>query len=187
MEQRGEKILKKLALLGNTGVGKDTCVKIIQNRFSHLKLSLIQLAAPLYEAQNAIYQICGKEKGPDVQDGVLLNFLGQHMRLINPYVLKESFLRILEKSQADLIICRDVRPLDVPFVREAGFFIVNIATDPSLCLERRKARGDLSLGASNHKTEVGLSAELYDTQIMNNSTLDNFERETVQFLQGWLR
>lgn len=186
MGQKSEKAVRKLALLGNTGVGKDTCVKIIQNRFSHLKLSLIQLAAPLYEAQNTIYQICGKGKDPDAQDGVLLNFLGQHMRRINPNVLKESFLKTLEKSQADLVICRDVRPLDVTFVREAGFFIVNIATDPSLCIERRKARGDLFLGASNHKTEVGLSAELYDAQIMNNSTLDNFERETVKFLQGWL-
>lgn len=186
MGQKCEKTLRKLALLGNTGVGKDTCVKIIQNRFSHLDLSLIQLAAPLYEAQNAIYQICGEKKDHDVQDGILLNFLGQHMRLINPDVLKESFLKTLEKSQADLIICRDVRPLDVAFVRDAGFFVVNIATDPSLCIERRKARGDLSLGASNHKTEMGLSAELYDAQIMNNSSLDNFEQEIVKFLQGWL-
>jgi cytidine deaminase len=182
-------VTKKLALLGNTGVGKDTFVKIFQKRFSTLSMSLIKLAAPLYEGQNAIYQICATEIDSEIQDGILLNFLGNHMRRINPNVIKESFLRELQKigQEPDIIICHDARPLDVPFVKEAGFFILNITTDFQIALERRKARGDLSLGSSDHSTEKGLTAELYDAQILNNGTLHDFEQTIVKFINAWIQ
>ena len=184
-----QKIQKKLALLGNTGVGKDTFVRIFQKRYAHLSMHLIMLAMPLYEGQNAIYNICGRDIEEGVQDGILLNFLGNHMRRINPDVIKESFLRELQRNgqETDLIICHDARPLDVSFVREAGFYILNITTDPGIALERRKVRGDLSLGSSDHHTEKGLSAELYDAQIVNNGTLKDFEQKIIKFFDEWFR
>ena len=182
-----QKTQRKLALLGNTGVGKDTFVRIFQKRYAYLSMHLIKLATPLYEGQNAIYELCGRKIEPEVQDGILLNFLGNHMRRINPDVIKECFLRDLHKKgqEPDLIICHDTRPLDVSFVRDAGFFVLNIASDSEIALERRKARGDLSLGSSDHHTEKGLSSELYDAQILNNGTLEDFEQKIVKFIDGW--
>lgn len=189
MRHADQKIQRKLALLGNTGVGKDTFVKIFQERFASLSIRLIKLATPLYEGQNAIYKLCGREIATGVQDGILLNFLGNHMRRINPDVIKESFLRELQRQgqEPDIFICQDARPLDVPFVREAGFFVLNIATDPEIALERRKVRGDLSLGASDHHTEKGLSVELYDAQILNNGSLEEFAQKIVKFIHAWIR
>lgn len=173
----------KLGLLGTTGVGKDTCVQIIKNQFPDLALSVIRLADPLYQAQDAIYKICKKAKDFDSQDGELLNFLGSHMRKINPEVLKESFLETLQRTNPNVhcMICSDVRAIDVPFVREAGFVMIHIDTDPKIALERRKMRGDVSLGKSNHDTEKGICPSLYDHQLINNGSLEEFQ-ESIKTL-----
>jgi len=175
----------KLALLGTTGVGKDTAVCIINEIFPNLSTQVIRLADPLYEAQNAIYKICNKEKEYYTQDGELLNFLGQHMRKINPQVIQNSFERAIKKisPHIHLIICCDVRPLDVPFVRNEGFFILNIIADPMIALERRRLRGDLSLGSVSHSTEEGLASRLYDYQIANNGSLQEFKQKIIKTIR----
>lgn len=187
--QRGHLKMVKLGLLGNSGVGKDTCVRCIQRHYPHLRLELIRLADPLYEVQNYIYRICGKIKDAQSQDGILLNFLGKHMRQINPDVLKQHFFHILEQSEfrADLVICSDVRPQDVPFVRQKGFHIVQIVADPELALERRKKRGDLSLGNPTHCTEKGGASDFYDTQVINNSSLQEFEEKIIKLTDQLLK
>jgi cytidine deaminase len=178
---------KRLALLGNTGVGKDTCVRTIQKIHPNLSVALIQLAAPLYEVQNLIYKICAREKNPEVQDGILLNFLGEHMRSINPNVIKEFFFRQLDQkeSKVDLIICRDARPIDLPFITEAGFYVLHIKTDAQIALQRRQVRGDRYLGGSNHRTEQGDCR--FDVQIVNNGSLEEFEREVSRVLEDWMK
>jgi|SaaInlStandDraft_3_1057020.scaffolds.fasta_scaffold21286_2 dephospho-CoA kinase len=189
MEEKNIKKTFKLAFLGNTGVGKDTCCHIIQKKFHSLEIKLLKLATPFYAAQNTIYDLCGKEKNPETQDGILLNFLGQHMRFINPNILQESFLKTLNelyREETDLIICPDVRPIDVPFVKKAGFFILHIASDPKITLLRRQKRGDISLGQSIHKTEKGLSPDLYDYQILNNKTLEDFQEKIMKFMEWWM-
>ena len=174
----------RLALCGNSGVGKDTCSKIILEQFFGLNHVVIRLADPLYAVQNYIYQICGKEKAPDAQDGVLLNFLGKHMRSINPDVLKDCFTKKIRSVQADLILCPDVRPLDIPYIQEAGFIILHIIADPSVALERRKLRGDISLGSHTHSTEVGLSPALYNHEIVNNGTIEEFKSNILSIVNG---
>ena len=148
-----------------------------------MKIKYIRLADPLYLAQQAIYKICGKEKDFSTQDGELLNFLGSHMRKINPNVLQEHFSKSLNNitSDIDLIICMDVRPKDISFVKKEDFFLVNISAPPTVTLQRRKNRNDLSLGSSHHPTEQGLSPKLIDAHIENNGTLDEF-KEKVKFL-----
>jgi cytidine deaminase len=180
-------MILKLGLLGTTGVGKDTCVNIIKNHFPQLAISIVRLADPLYEAQEAIYKICKTPKDFHSQDGELLNFLGSHMRKINPEVLKQSFLeRMLNiDTNAHCIICPDVRALDVPFVRNAGFTIIHIDTDPIIALERRKIRGDVSLGKTNHATEKGICSMLYDHHLTNNGSISTYE-ENVKSLIGSL-
>lgn len=178
----------KLGLLGTTGVGKDSCVQIIKNQFPDLSISLVRLADPLYQAQDAIYKICKKAKDFHSQDGELLNFLGSHMRKINPEVLKESFLDGLLNCDPNVncIICSDVRPIDVPFVRDAGFVIIHIDADPKITLERRKMRGDVSLGKTNHETEKGICPSFYDHQLINNGSLEEFQENVKKFISGLL-
>lgn len=178
----------RLGLLGTTGVGKDSCVQIIKNDFPELSISLLRLADPLYQAQDAIYKICKKLKDFNSQDGELLNFLGSHMRKINPNVLKEAFLNALLSCDPDVncIICSDVRAVDVPFVREAGFVIIHINTDPFIALERRKIRGDVSLGKTNHETEKGICPSLYDHQLSNNESLEEFNVNVKKLILGFL-
>lgn len=178
----------KLGLLGTTGVGKDSCVQIIKNQFPDLSISLIRLADPLYQAQDAIYKICKKAKDFHSQDGELLNFLGSHMRKINPQVLKESFLSTLLSCDPNVncIICSDVRAIDVPFVRDAGFVIVHIDTDPRIALGRRKIRGDVSLGKTHHATEKGICPSLYDHQLTNNGSLEEFQKNVKKLMSGFV-
>lgn len=174
----------RLALLGNTGTGKDTCVKIIRKRYPSIKIHIIWLAAPLYLAQHEIYRICEKEKDFFVQDGVLLNFLGQHMRRIKPDVIESLFLRRLRQAPpADLIICPDVRPLDLPFIKQAGFFILHITANEGLAAERRKQRGDLSLGDSSHPTESGCLTGV-DAHIANEGSVEAYEEKIVRLLDS---
>ncbi len=176
----------RLAFLGSTGVGKDTCVNILKARYPNLSIHIIRLAEPLYQAQDCIYRLCRKQKEYYAQDGSLLNFLGQKMRQINPRVLQEAFVEALKDfhPSAELTICCDVRPMDVAFVRSEGFFIVHIVTDPAIALQRREARGDLSLGNSSHVTEGGISSDLYDYQITNNGTREELESQLIHLIES---
>lgn len=178
----------RLGLLGTTGVGKDSCVQLIKKLFPYQSLSLVRLAEPIYQAQDSIYKICNKAKDFHSQDGELLNFLGLHMRKINPDVLKESFLKKLQSIEPSVncIICSDVRAIDIPFVREAGFVIIHIAADPKITLERRKLRGDISLGKTNHETERGICSTLYDYQLSNNGSLEEFQENIKKLMLDFI-
>lgn len=171
----------KLGLLGTTGVGKDTCVTIIKDHFQEWSFSPLRLADPLYQAQEAIYKICQKEKDFYSQDGELLNFLGNHMRKINPNVLKESFLTKVQDCDMH-ILCPDIRAVDVPFMRQAGFTIIHIEADPRLTHERRQRRGDLSLGETHHATELGITPSLYDHRLVNNGSLEAFRTNIINLM-----
>jgi len=181
----------KLALLGRPGVGKDTFIKCFRELYPHFSSQLIRLSNPLYEVQNFIYKICSKEIEKDVQDGVLLNFLGNHMRTINPNVLLQPFAQAVKdieaKKSMDVILCSDVRPIDAQFIKQLGFTIVNIVTDPAIAFERRKQRGDLSLGDNSHVTEDGISANMYNVQICNNGTIEDYKKIINQVLKDFFQ
>ena len=179
----------KLALLGGPGVGKDTFVQIFRKHFPSVSYRQIRLAEPLYEVQRYIYKLCGQEIADGVQDGVLLNFLGKHMRGSNSNVLLDRFAQNVAEigDEVELILCSDLRPKDALFVKEMGFVVVHIVAEASLALERRKKRGDLSLGSSSHETEAGIAANLYDVQLANHGTLEEYEKSVVEFLNEFTR
>jgi dephospho-CoA kinase len=187
----GRTQVAKLALLGGPGVGKDTFIRCFRELYPHFSSRLIRLADPLYEVQNFIYKICSKEIEKDAQDGVLLNFLGKHMRSINPNVLLQPFAQAVKEIDAgkfvDLILCSDVRPVDAQFVRQLGFTIVRIETDPVIAFERRKLRRDLSLSDNGHVTEDGISANMYDVQISNNGTMQDYKKTINQTLKEFFK
>jgi hypothetical protein len=171
----------KLALLGAPGAGKSTFVAIAMKWAADngFDCAPITLARPLYQAQAAIYNICGSPlDDEDRQDGELLNFLGSHMRKINPAVLKDHFnaeLKRIELRSANdcrtLIICTDARPIDVDYLLIEEFRTILITVSPDESKRRRACRGDISLGATDHVTELGLQAGEVDTLIGNNGSV----------------
>jgi cytidine deaminase len=174
----------KIALTGNTGVGKDTFIqnlsklKFVQN-FKEIKLS-----SPFYVVQELVYKICGVEKDYFIQDGELLNFLGSHMRKINPNVLKLYFLEQLKQINPgySLVVCSDARPADLDFLREEKFLIIQILSDKKLSLERRILRGDISLSNFDDVTEKKDKELLADYQIVNNGTLNEYENNIYKLI-----
>ncbi|KAA9150340.1 hypothetical protein FPZ12_041240 [Amycolatopsis acidicola] len=165
----------RLALLGLPGAGKSTFVTIAAGWAAEHGYAVrkIVLASPLYEAQAAIYEICGVPLEDGVQDGELLNFLGAHLRKINPAVLRDRFearISLLAKETRTLVLCPDARPLDVGYLRRAGFRTVLVSVSPEESQKRRIARGDLSLGATDHSTETGLDPGQVDITLGNHGS-----------------
>ncbi|MBI5102395.1 MAG: hypothetical protein HZB33_11240 [Nitrospirae bacterium] len=113
--------VKKLALYGSPGAGKSTTTKILTElcAVKRMEIRRLRLADPLYECQSAIYKIAGKPLSSlYVQDGELLNFLGSHLRKINPSVLLDHFHKKLRDTMLELdqlptsnslIVCDDMR------------------------------------------------------------------------------
>ncbi|MFE3858744.1 hypothetical protein ACFXPN_47440 [Streptomyces griseorubiginosus] len=155
-------------------------------------MHIITLAEPLYRAQAAVYQCAGRplQTGERRQDGALLNFLGSHMRKINPHVLEEHFLSETVRINAacegstrrQIVICSDARPADLPYLRQGGFHPVVITVDEEVARRRREARGDLTLGDSRHSTENGLEQIHPSTTVDNSGTLENFATAAAALL-----
>jgi len=172
----------KIALTGKPGVGKDSFVSIISEYYD---LGEIKLASVFYKAQKYIYDLCGQQKDYFIQDGILLNFLGQHMRSINPYVVREHFFLELQKLQENkIIIASDVRPWDFPFIKNNNFILVKITSSEKNCLIRRIARGDKTLSDSNHSTELSSNSIKEDYYIENNSSYDDYKKSVLQLVDS---
>lgn len=186
--------MTRIALIGLPGAGKSTFAQAARRWAADRgqEIETITLATPLYRAQAAVYEIAGRPLDDEsAQDGELLNFLGSHLRKINPSVLEEHFLTELKRigslhpdMNRTLIICTDARPADFGYLRQELFQLVMIDVDPETSTRRRVLRGDLSLGATNHATEIGLSPTHADLVIGNNGSLEAFDSAVWTLLDG---
>jgi len=185
----------RLGLVGPPGAGKSTVSDLIRQRCAveARRFHLLKLAEPLYEAQEAIYRIAGVELPSKYsQDGELLNFLGHHLRKLRPSVLLDNFNRRLqiideevrEERTKALVLCDDVRWSDAEFLRSLEFRIIRIQAPPQLCLSRRVARADLTLGSASHSTETNLDQIRCDDVIDNSGSLDALAAAIERFLGG---
>src|ERR1035441_9134606 len=157
--------LIKIGLYGTPGAGKSTTLQVMRELCSGqgIHVARIKLADPLYEAQAAIYKIAGQVLNDFYdQDGELLNFLGHYLRKLNSRVLLDRFsLRVQESSESlrakqagpCIIVCDDLRRADSDHVRSHGFLLGRVVADAAICVRRREARGDRSLGSASHVTE----------------------------------
>ncbi|WP_405767355.1 hypothetical protein [Streptomyces sp. NBC_01538] len=160
-------------------------------------MHIITLAEPLYRAQTAVYESAGRpmQTAERRQDGALLNFLGSHMRKINPHVLEEHFLAetarihsVCESStRRQVVICSDARPADLRYLRKGGFHPVVITVEEEVACKRKEARGDLTLGDSRHSTENGLERIHPSTVVDNSGTLPNFASAVTALLNSVAR
>lgn len=145
----------------------------------------LRFAEPLYEAQASVYAAASRSL-PDFysQDGELLNFLGMHMRRINPSALIDRFARSLGQYEEEakqnqpegphLILCDDARFTEADFLVSRGFKLIEIFSTPELCLARRATRGDLTLGRADHPTEQNGDLPTFDLRIANEKSLEVF-------------
>jgi dephospho-CoA kinase len=178
--------VKKIALLGNTGVGKGTFANLLEEMITDHRIHRLKLARPLYDAQESVYRLCGIVKPYEVQDGELLNFLGAHMRKINPKVLENSLKARIKDINEGIIVCDDARPKDVGYLKELGFVIIEILATPRIAEERRKLRGDLTLGSSKHSNKIRQRSSECDFKVINESTLDDFRNEVHRIAKAIL-
>jgi dephospho-CoA kinase len=174
----------RVALAGPPGAGKSTASKSLASLATSrgIAFCVIKLADPLYRCQAEIYKIAGRPlEDFYTQDGELLNFLGVHLRKINGTVLLDSFDQRLEAelrafdaqgNSRALVVCDDMRATEASFLRGHGFSIIHVEAPPSLCIERRRQRGDTTLGDAAHVTEQPLEILSPDHVISNDGALD---------------
>ena len=135
-----------------------------------------QVADPIYECQDFIYRCAGKPLTKEAtQDGELLNFIGGYLRKINPNALLNRFdtnlseissLLSNETGEA-LILCDDMRQADYDHLVSRGFLACRVVAPKEACVERRRKRGDVTLGSTEHPTERGID------RIVPDLTFDN--------------
>lgn len=190
---------RRIALFGAPGAGKSTSSNLLEQicRERSIGFHRVKLAEPLYYCQAAIYQIADRPLADRyTQDGELLNFLGAHLRKINPTVLIDRFRERVEAISAvqtgatpaaTLTVCDDMRAVDAPPLRAMGFTFVRLTADPALCRQRRAGRGDASLGSHTHPTEQGLDGVQHDFTVANEGTLSELEARLESFLEALLR
>ncbi|MFG2538625.1 hypothetical protein ACGFU4_25680 [Streptomyces sp. NPDC048511] len=189
----------RIALFGLPGSGKSTFSSLAKSwaAKNDATVHVITLAEPLYRAQAAVYESAGRplHTAERRQDGALLNFLGSHMRKINPRVLEEHFLSETERiysacegsTRRHVVICSDARPADLSYLQRSGFHPVVITVDEDVARKRKEERGDLTLGDSRHSTESGLEQIHPSTRVDNSGTLEEFSTATTALLDSVAR
>lgn len=169
----------RVALFGAPGAGKSTTLAQLQSRGPVVAL---QLATPLYLLQGIVYSIAGRPLAdPLLQDGVLLNFLGAHLRSINSRALIDDLERRLDalESVGDtrLVVCDDARPVDAEPLRALGFRTVLVDAPDEIRRKRLASRGDLRRGDESHSTERGIDGLVVDRTIRNHGTIGELDAQ----------
>lgn len=181
----------RIGLVGKPGAGKSTAARHLQEVYSAVGLCvrIVKLAAPLYDMQNAFYDRLDGRRVQE-QDGALLNFFGQHFRNVDPDALINDFAErctLAYLGNAQVLICDDVRPVDVSKLRDLGFLILGISAPLEMRQARRHSRGDMTLGDENHSTEQGMGDISFDQEIFNDGGLVEFETTISEFAQTMKR
>ncbi len=169
----------KIGLIGKPGVGKSTSADLLLNIYrcrGALPLC-ISLGQPLRDMQAAFYERSGSQ-AVKAQDGVLLNFFGEHFRRSDPNFLIRDFeerciLALL--GGQNVLICDDVRPTDVPALQDFGFSIVGIVAPDTLRRSRKRNRADRMVGDEEHITESGMEHVALDHTVRNAGVLKDLE------------
>jgi cytidine deaminase len=150
----------RVALFGLPGAGKSTSAGLLREALTAAgrRVAVVKTAAPLYDVQHAFYERAGLSLADGQQDGALLNFLGAHFRLAAPGFLLADFdrrWRAAALGGADVVLCDDARPVDLPGLTRQGFRIVRISAPDDLRRARKSERGDRIAGRDDHPTEAG--------------------------------
>ena len=178
----------KIGLIGKPGAGKSTSADLLLKSYRGLGAlpSRVSLGQPLRDMQAAFYERLGSQV-VESQDGVLLNFFGGHFRKSDPEFLIRDFeerciFALLGGS--NVLICDDVRPIDVPALKEFGFSIVGIAAPDSLRRSRKRNRADHTVGDEKHITESGLEHIVLDQTVQNAGNLADLQESITKLIDS---
>lgn len=168
--------MRKIAVLGKCGAGKDTFSDYLVNKHNFEK---IYFAEPLYE-------ICEKYFGMKSKNRELLQDVGGAMRGVNPKV----FVNILENKIKELekdydIVVSDVRQLnEFQMLEDNGFTFVFIDTNLNNRVQRIELRDNIKINEEyiermeNNIAETGCNEVLKNNKdiilINNDKNKDEF-------------
>jgi cytidine deaminase len=181
----------RVALIGLPGAGKSTSAGILRRALTDAgcRVAVVRIAAPLYDVQAHYYGRAGQPLAGEQQDGALLNFLGSHFRASVPGFLMRDFETRCAYALlvgADVLVCDDARPTDVPELVAQGFVVVRVSAPDEIRRCRKGERGDRTAGADDHPTERGIDSVDADVEIVNAGSLETLSAEVVQ-VAGRLR
>ncbi len=138
----------RLAIVGPSGSGKSTVADGLIKAFGGLELScgVYKLARPLYQLQQAFYDVVGIALAPGAQDQVLLETIARRLRAISPTSLVNDLTRRLDNARENVVINDDLRDdeTDWPQLKQLGFNIVRVVAPEAVRLSRLQNRADIS-------------------------------------------
>lgn len=160
-----------IGLTGKKGTGKSYCVRKLEKQYKNT--SVVKFAKPLYDMQDAIYEIANLPY-PDPKDRKLLQFLGTEWGRsidkdlwINLWKDQANFLL----SDGKIVLCDDIRfDNEAELVRNMGGIIIEL-TGPS------RIAND---GTENHASEKGIDKKYVDIFLEIN---DNIIKEVEHFME----
>lgn len=182
-------MLPRFALYGRPGAGKSTFAGLLAHEFELAKKRVLhlRLGEPLYELQAIVYAVARRPMVRDSdQDGELLNFLGLHLRHINPDALTAAFAQRVKRAEelhpSAVLLCDDLRAPDVDAVTRLGFRLVEIVAPEQRRLIRKKARADLFAGSERHPTEASIEAVPW-RRVDNAGSVDDLRNRATELVR----
>lgn len=181
--------MRKIAVLGKCGAGKDTFSDYLVNTYNFKK---IYFAEPLYEICEKYFEMKSKNRG-------LLQNVGNAMRSVNPKV----FVNILENKIKELekdydIVVSDVRQLnEFQMLEDNGFTFVFIDTSLNNRVQRIELRDNIKINEEyiermeNNIAETGCNEVLKNNKdiifVNNDKSKDEFykviDKNTINALK----
>jgi dephospho-CoA kinase len=163
--------MRKIAIGGQQCAGKSSIASILcNNHYKESTTRIIKFADPIYTAIDGL----GKQKHRKFMQeygDLAKKHFGEHVFL-------ERFLNETEKSDADVLICDDMRfDFEVDALIENGWDIMFVGADTHIRQKRAEEQG-IELN-DNHNSEafVDYIREKSDYQIINNGCIDELFQE----------
>ena len=169
---------KLYVLAGKARCGKDSVANIIEKYYSNKKVTKLMYGQWVKDYASMIYDWDGSEED---KPRTLLQDISIKSRSVNPgYTIRrmEEDINIL-KDYFDIFIITDARmPEEVTMPKEK-FNAITIK------IERPNYESALTKKEQRHPTETALDHyDNYDYKIINDSTLDDLEKKTIDLLES---
>lgn len=152
-----------IGLSGKMGVGKSTISYMMQVAFegTGLKVERVSNSAAIYKCQDVIYDTLGLTLEGE-KDRALLIEIGKWGRSKNPDFWLEQTAKFIHESDADVIICDDVRfPNEADMFDRLGF----------LCRIEGEQRGqNVDNSKSQDITETALDDYNFEHRVSNEAS-----------------
>ncbi|MGA5284890.1 hypothetical protein ACPCSK_31495 [Streptomyces griseoincarnatus] len=175
------------------GAGKSTFAGLLAQELDSrgVPSTRVKLAQPLYDIQAAVYEKAGRPLADRYQqDGELLNFLGSHMKKLNPRALLDAFVALVHDRErdrpGDVLICDDMRGDAAETLVVLGFTLIEVSAFNAVRRERKQGRKDLSAGNDRHSTEVPVR-RVPDHRVINDGSLEELRAKAADLVGELLR